>query len=207
MRILIIEDEIVIARFIEQQVQNISPSFEIAIAISVDEVEQLFPDFIPQLVLCDIELNDKLDGIELLRQLKISYSFETVFITSYKSMNMINRAFEIEPLNYIIKPLDENRLYAGVLPAIKKITENIRHSVTGLDQMISQSELNIIKLIAQQKTTREIADILNLSPYTIKNHRHNICRKLKLGDETNALLKWSLKNQHLLPQQSGVFGA
>ncbi len=200
MRILIIEDEIVIARFIEQQVQNISPSFEIAIAISVDEVEQLFSDFIPQLVICDIELNDKLDGIELLRQLKTSYSFESVFITSYKSMNMINRAFEIEPLNYIIKPLDENRLYAGILPAIKKITENIRHSVTGINEMISQSELHILKLIAQQKTTREIADILNLSPYTIKNHRHNICRKLKLGDETNALLKWSLKNQHLLSQ-------
>lgn len=200
MRILIIEDEIVIARFIEQQVQNISPSFEIAIAISVDEVEQLFSDFIPQLVICDIELNDKLDGIELLRQLKTSYSFESVFITSYKSMNMINRAFEIEPLNYIIKPLDENRLYAGILPAIKKITESIRHSVTGINEMISQSELHILKLIAQQKTTREIADILNLSPYTIKNHRHNICRKLKLGDETNALLKWSLKNQHLLSQ-------
>lgn len=115
-------------------------------------------------------------------------------------MNMINRAFEIEPLNYIIKPLDENRLYAGILPAIKKITESIRHSVTGINEMISQSELHILKLIAQQKTTREIADILNLSPYTIKNHRHNICRKLKLGDETNALLKWSLKNQHLLSQ-------
>ncbi|WP_410220958.1 DNA-binding response regulator [Pedobacter sp.] len=198
MRILIIEDEIVIARFIEQQVQNISPSFEISIAISVDEVEHLFPNFMPQLVICDIELNDKLDGIELLRQLKKSHIFETVFITSYKSMNMINRAFEIEPLNYIIKPLDENRLYAGILPAIKKIKENLPQPATDLNETISQSELNILRLIAQQKTTREIANILNLSPYTIKNHRHNICRKLRLNDETNALLKWSLKNQHLL---------
>ncbi|MCJ0741854.1 response regulator transcription factor [Pedobacter montanisoli] len=198
MRILIIEDEIVIARFIEQQVQNISSAFEIAIAISVDEVEHLFPDFIPQLVICDIELNDKLDGIELLRQLKVSHTFETVFITSYKSMNMINRAFEIEPLNYIIKPLDENRLYAGILPAIKKIKENLPQPAADLNETISQSELNILRLIAQQKTTPEIASILNLSPYTIKNHRHNICRKLRLNDETNALLKWSLKNQHLL---------
>ncbi|ADY52967.1 two component transcriptional regulator, LuxR family [Pseudopedobacter saltans DSM 12145] len=198
-RILIIEDEIVIARFIEQQLKIISPC-KVEIALSIEEVEQLLPEFSPQLVLCDIELNDKLDGIELIKSLKASYSFELIFITSYQTINTINRAFELAPANYIIKPLDESRLYAGVLPVIKKISANsdTKNDIAELQKQVSQSELNILKLIAKQKTTKEIADILNLSPSTIKNHRHSICRKLNLGEETNALLTWTLKNHKLL---------
>lgn len=201
MRILIIEDEIIIARFIEQQIQKISSSFEITIAVSVDEVKQVFCNFNPQLVLCDIELHDKLDGIALIKVLKTSYTFETVFITSYQSIKTINRAFEQQPANYIIKPLDEGRLYAGILPVLKKLenktTPGNKNNILELHAKISQNELNILKLIAKQKTTREIATLLNLSPSTIKNHRHNICRKLNLGEETNALLTWSLKNHGL----------
>lgn len=198
-RILIIEDEIVIARFIEQQLKTISPC-EVEIALSIEEVELLLPDFSPQLVLCDIELNDRLDGIELIQSLKISHSFELVFITSYQNINTINRAFELGPSNYIIKPLDESRLYAGVLPVIKKVSahSDARNDIAELQKQVSQSELNILRLIAKQKTTKEIADILNLSPSTIKNHRHSICRKLNLGEETNALLTWTLKNHKLL---------
>ena len=44
----------------------------------------------------------------------------------------------------------------------------------------------------------EIAETLHLSRYTIKNHRHNICRKLELADENNALLKWVVQHGHLL---------
>ena len=200
MRILIIDDEIVIARFIEQQIRQLSPSYEIEIAISVDEVRQTFRYFNPNLVLCDIELQDRLDGIELIRALKASYTFEVVFVTSYQSVTTINRAFELEPSNYIIKPLDESRLYAGILPVIRKLSNKPKpeSNVLQLHSKISQSELNILRLIAKQKTTREIADLLHLSPSTIKNHRHSICRKLNLGEETNALLTWSLKNHQLL---------
>lgn len=201
MRILIIEDEIVIARFIEQQIKNITPC-KIEIALSIDEVEQLLPHFSPQLVLCDIELNDKLDGIELIKVLKISHAFELIFITSFQTINTIDRAFELNPSNYIIKPLDESRLYAGVLPVIKRlaISNSTKNNIDELQKQVSHSELNILRLIAKQKTTKEIADILNLSPSTIKNHRHSICRKLNLGEETNALLTWTLKNYRLLSE-------
>jgi len=202
MRILIIEDEVIIARFIEKQLQN-SYGFETAIALSIDEVELLVPTFQPHLILCDIELNDRMNGIALMHQLKKRHNFELIFITSYQSMQMINRAFELEPANYIIKPLDEGRLYAGILPTIKQMQEKLSLRIEEANPIIkhlSTNEVAILKLIANRKTTKEIASLLHLSPYTVKNYRHKICRKLNLEEENNALLSWSLKNYHLLSE-------
>ena len=64
--------------------------------------------------------------------------------------------------------------------------------------VLSETELRILRLIREKKTTLEIADVLHLSRYTIKNHRHAICRKLELRDENNALLKWVAQNGQLL---------
>ncbi len=54
---------------------------------------------------------------------------------------------------------------------------------------LTKSELNILKLIAQGKTTAQIADILFVSAKTIENHRYNICRKLDISGN-NALVKF-----------------
>jgi DNA-binding CsgD family transcriptional regulator len=53
-------------------------------------------------------------------------------------------------------------------------------------------------LIALQKTSNEIADMLFISPKTVSNHRTNISKKLDLSGEQNSLLKWALENRDLL---------
>ena len=50
----------------------------------------------------------------------------------------------------------------------------------------------ILGLIAQQKKSREIADLLYLSEKTIRNHRYNIKKKLDLPNENNSLLRWAV---------------
>ena len=195
MRILIIEDEIIIARFIERQVKE-SFQAETNLALGVQEAEDLVKSFLPHLILCDIELNDHMDGIELMDRLKKIHSFELIFITSFQSKTMIDRASNLKPANYIIKPLDESRLYAGILPIIKKLSNRpINEEHPCLEAILSPAERLILQLIAQKKTTKEIAESLHLSPYTIKNHRHGICRKLNLTEGNNALLMWALKNR------------
>lgn len=195
MRILIIEDEIIIARFIERQVKD-SFQAETLIALGIQEAEEHLTSFLPHLVLCDIELNDQIDGIDLMHRLKKLHVFELVFITSFQSKNIIDRAYDLKPANYIIKPLDESRLYAGILPSIKKLeNQPTAEEQPCLEAVLSSTELQVLQLIAQKKTTKEIAELLYLSPFTIKNHRHGICRKLNLTEENNALLMWALKNQ------------
>lgn len=195
MRILIIEDEIIIARFIENQLKD-SFSVDTSIALNLQEAEKQLKTFLPHLVLCDIELNEQLDGIDLMHKLTSNHNFELVFITSYQSKSMIDRASELKPANYIIKPLDECRLYAGILPVIKEVKNRLCvERKLNLGTLLSPIEMQVLQLVAQKKTTKEIANLLFLSPLTIKNHRHGICRKLCLKVGNNALLMWALKNQ------------
>ncbi len=195
MRILIIEDEIIIARFIENQVKE-SFQAETLIALSIQEAEEQIITFLPHLILCDIELNDQMDGIELMQSLKKVHAFELIFITSFQSKTIIDRAYNLNPSNYIIKPLDEAMLYAGILPIIKKLADRpIDEEQPCLEALLTPTEIQVLQLIAQKKTTKEIAEILYLSPFTIKNHRHGICRKLNLTEGNNALLMWALKNR------------
>jgi Response regulator containing a CheY-like receiver domain and an HTH DNA-binding domain len=203
LKILIIEDEMIIARFIELLLQSMYPGFQLNIALSVDEVAAYMENNTPDLVLCDIQLNDRLDGIQLMDHYRSKKNFSLIFITSYQSKSSIDRAALLNPDNYIIKPLDENRLYAGTHMIIQRLLQQREnnHVLENLNKLTA-SELNILRLIAQQYTTKYIAETLFLSPYTVKNTRHRICRKLGLQEENNALLAWAIQHQNLLKLNS-----
>ncbi|WP_312185356.1 DNA-binding response regulator [Sphingobacterium sp.] len=202
LKVLIVEDEMIIARFIEYQLLSLYSGLELHIALSVDDVEHYMENNSPDLVLCDIQLNDRLDGIELMEQYAGKKFFSLVFITSYQSKNSIDRAAALNPENYIIKPLGENRLYAGTHMIIQRLQQQ-RDKNRAIEKLktLTPSELHILKLIALRHTTKYIAETLFLSPYTIKNTRHRICRKLDLNEENNALLSWAIEHQHLLKIQ------
>jgi len=198
-RILIIEDEIIIARFIEQQLQA-NFACETRIAVSGAEAQTAMPEMLPHLLLCDIQLEEELSGIDLITTLRRRYAFEVIFITSYQTRSIIEKAAATHPANYIIKPIDETQLFAGVQLIMSRLTnqDQTGKPLLQTDSLFTETELRILRLIREQKTTLEIAETLHLSRYTIKNHRHNICRKLELADENNALLKWVVQNGHLL---------
>lgn len=198
MRILIIEDEIIIARFIEQQLKN-NFSCTVQIALNYNEVISIMPQLMPQLLLCDINLEEKLDGIALIKELEKTYAFEVVFITSYQSKIMIGQASVVKPLHYLIKPVDEAAIYAALrlaMPVIEGNNKLGKLKPTHLHEFdLNYTERYILGLILESKTTVEIAETLNLSHFTVKNYRHKLCRKLDLKDENNALLKWALLNE------------
>lgn len=198
-RVLIVEDEIIIARFIEQQLLS-SFTCTTRIAVSVQEAKTAMQEWLPHLLLCDINLQEPQSGIELIAELRRDFSFEVIYITSYQHRSIIEQASTTNPANYIIKPVDEAQLFAGVQLVMNRITqhasagERIANPVSALNA----TEISILQLIRDRKTTKEIAQTLFLSPYTIKNHRHNICRKLQLEEENNALLKWVMQHTSLL---------
>jgi len=70
------------------------------------------------------------------------------------------------------------------------LAETIQLGIRGLTRM----EKIILGLIAQQKKSKEIADLLYLSEKTIRNHRYNIKKKLDLPNENNSLLRWAVSS-------------
>jgi len=197
-RILIIEDEIIIARFIEQHLRT-NFGCETRVAVSRSEAESAMAEMLPHLLLCDIQLEAELSGIDLVTQLRRRYAFEVIYITSYETHSIIEKAAATHPANYLIKPLDESQLFAGVHLVISRLDtpDQVGKPLLQANALFTETELRILRLIREKKTTVDIADTLHLSRYTIKNHRHNICRKLELADENNALLKWVVQNGHV----------
>jgi DNA-binding NarL/FixJ family response regulator len=65
---------------------------------------------------------------------------------------------------------------------------------------LTQMEKKVVSLISQGLSTLEIANRLCLSKSTVKAHRHNVCRKLELPKNQNALLNWALINSHLIKE-------
>ena len=187
-RILIIEDEIIIARFIERQLQT-NFECETSVAVSTAEAQAAMENFIPHLLLCDIQLEADLSGIDLVTELRRRYAFEVIYITSYQHRSVIEKAAATHPAGYIIKPIDETQLFAGVQLAITRARNENRTGKAFLrnDTHFTNSELQILRLIREKKTTLEIAETMHLSRYTIQ-----------LRDENNALLKWVAENGHLL---------
>lgn len=196
-RVLIIEDEIIIARFIELQLRK-AFQCNTRIAITVNEAREAMEEMQPHLVLCDINLCDNISGIELATEFKNNYVFELIYITSYQNRSIIEQASATNPANYIIKPVDEAQLFAGVQLVMTKMEQTKAGEKLSFAEQFNNTELMILQLIRDQKTTKEIAQELHLSPYTIKNHRHNICRKLDLEEGNNALLKWVMQHQQQL---------
>jgi DNA-binding CsgD family transcriptional regulator len=69
---------------------------------------------------------------------------------------------------------------------------NKKYSNEDLLKGLSLTEYKIIDLIAKQKKSKEIGELLFISDKTVRNHRYNIIKKLNIPNDNNSLLKWAL---------------
>jgi DNA-binding NarL/FixJ family response regulator len=198
-RILIVEDEILIARAIEQ-LTNWHFVCETHIALSVNEARIKANRILPHLILCDVNLKDSVSGIDFIRTLQDVLNFETIFITANASKVIIEEALLSTPSNFIIKPFNDTQLVAALKIAQNKLAAMPQAGTLKMQikDVLTKAECRVLQLISDNKTTAEIADTLFISPNTVKNHRHNISRKLDLSTDNNALIKWAIENKPLL---------
>lgn len=105
------------------------------------------------------------------------------------------KEFAIEEIDSCIKQVLSGTPYFG-----KSIEQYLDTSTvdTSILNSLTKTEIRILKLISQHKTSIEIADILGNSARTIEKHRSNIMVKLNLDKTYNALLIWVNNNKHIL---------
>lgn len=190
-RILVLEDEILQAVDLSELLT--SEGYHTKIADSYIKGVELIKSFNPHLVICDINLKESLTGVDFAKYLNNEFpSIQFIFITAITKSNIIEEARQTDPLNYIVKPWKQEQIIVSVLMAFNYILSKQKNYK--LIEKLTLTEYKILKLITQQKSTREIASELFVSESTIKNHRHNIIQKLNIGNEKNSLLKWA--SQH-----------
>ncbi len=117
--ILIVEDEIIIARDLEARLTGLG--YRVAgIASSGKEALTLVEQAQPDLILMDVVLKGEMDGIDTAARVRRRYHLPVIYLTAYTDPKTLARARITEPFGYIVKPFSERELHANIEMALYK---------------------------------------------------------------------------------------
>ena len=164
----------------------------------------------PDIAVVDIDM-PQMNGLETVRAFqKNELCVNVIFLTMYREEDMFNAAMDLGVKAYIVK----DNAADEILTALEKVAINepfISQSMSNMGQRrndrvkelllskpqiedLTVAERRILKLIAEDHTSKEIAGKLQISTKTIENHRQNICHKLKLHG-SHSLLKFAFDHK------------
>jgi DNA-binding NarL/FixJ family response regulator len=156
----------------------------------------------PQIAILDLEMPN-LTGLEVCEKV-LSEKNDTKFIllTMHRDQTYFDKAMKIGIHGFVLKDYAVEEILKcinEIMKGKKYVSENIesflQKSTSKTDSNIenlTSTEKIILKLITQEKSSQEIADLLFISVNTVDNHRSNMVKKLGL-EGRNSLLKFALK--------------
>jgi DNA-binding NarL/FixJ family response regulator len=164
----------------------------------------------PSVLLLDVNMPG-MDGFELARKIRDSnIPVQIVFLTMYKDEEMFNQAMDLGARGYVLKGsaltdiVDCLRAVSSghhyISPALSSFLLDRRDRAASFAKSkptirdLTPTELRILRLIADSKTSKEIAAEMFISHRTVENHRANICSKLDLHG-SNALVKFAIEHK------------
>lgn len=118
-RIFIVEDETLIAMELKDRLERMGHTV-CGTAIRGEDAIGLITGIWPDLVLMDIKLAGKLDGIETAKRLRELVSVPVVYLTAYSDPAVLERAAGTGPFGYLVKPVGERELVATIEMALHK---------------------------------------------------------------------------------------
>ena len=158
----------------------------------------------PDIAILDINMPG-LDGLDVAKKVfNEKLRTKIILLTMHKEIAIYKKALQFGIFGYILKEHAQEELETCLKEVqlgksyvskflIDDLIDSGASSHSDLDKL-TVSERKILEFIAQQKTSRQIADLLFLSEKTVEGHRGKIIEKLGLPKEKNALLKWALLN-------------
>jgi response regulator RpfG family c-di-GMP phosphodiesterase len=118
-KIMVVEDEWVVAdqlcRNLKELGYTVCPT-----ASTGDEVIRMVEADRPDLILMDIVLKGKMDGIEAAGRINAQFGIPVIYLTAYTNQEYIERAKQTNPFGYLVKPLSQKELHANIEMALHK---------------------------------------------------------------------------------------
>jgi len=124
-KILIVEDEILVATDIEESLESLGYEVQNSVATGLDaiaEVEKSLPD----LILMDINLKGDMTGIEAAKVISQNHNVPIIYLTANADMSTINQAKVALPYGYIIKPFTDKDLQTNIEIALYKFENDMK---------------------------------------------------------------------------------
>jgi len=157
-RILIVEDEIVIAMDIQQILEKMG-YVVVDMALTGEKAIEIIETTYPDLVLMDIKLEGSMDGIETAQKINKRFDIPVIYLTAYSDDQTIERAKITEPFGYILKPLQKNELHSAIDIALykHKTEKQLRQSEQWLSTILQSISDGVI-------TTDKNGDVTFINP-------------------------------------------
>jgi RNA polymerase sigma factor (sigma-70 family) len=197
LRILIVEDEPAIAEHIAAYLDN--EDFEVSgIAYDSEDALQQLQTNTPDAIILDINLESEKDGIAIAQIINDTYQIPFLFLTAHSDKHTLNRAKEVNPSGYIVKPFNEKTLLASVEIAIanhtsqvnKQLPKLLSHKINStLLDPFSEREFEVLQLVYEGITNKQIASQLFISENTVKTHLKSIYIKLDANTRYGLMAK------------------
>ncbi len=169
---------------------------------AVELVQRLSPD----IVLLDVRM-PHMDGLQALRRIKaIAPQVSVIMVTLYDDPNYLLEAVSAGAAGYILKDATRQELIRAVrliaeggaiiaptmMPDLLRQMERLMATqgspllTDALQDTLTEREIEVLRLIAEGCTNQQIAEMLIISPTTVKTHVQNILQKLNVSDRTQA---------------------
>ncbi|MCM2391578.1 response regulator [Streptomyces albipurpureus] len=204
-RVLLVDDHQVVRRglrtFLEVQddIEVVGEAGDGAEGVA--RAQELMPD----VILMDVKMPGT-DGIEALRKLReLANPAKVLIVTSFTEQRTVVPALRAGASGYVYKDVDPEALAGAIRSvhaghvllqpevAVALLSQDEPGTGSGRSTSLTEREREVLCLIADGRSNREIARALVLSEKTVKTHVSNILMKLDLADRTQAAL-WAVRN-------------
>ena len=179
---------------------------------SGEDVFEFIANTKPDFAILDVRMPE-CSGLEIVEKISdAGLPTKAILLTMYKNLNYFYKAVSLGVKGYILKDTATQELlsalekisYGGVFISEglqkqlknRKIDSHKQEIVLLSINSLTASERNILRLLAEWKSTKEIAEELFISERTVSNHRNHICEKLNLKG-ANRLVRFAIENKEL----------
>ena len=192
LRILVADDHFIVRMGLIALV-NTEPDLEV-VAEAVDGAQalELFRKHTPDLALLDMRMPVK-NGVQTTREIRIQFPNARVLIlTAFDGDEEIYNALQAGAQGYVLKASTGEKL----IPAVRAVAAGQRWvpkevadrlTARKLFEDLTPRELQVLQQLARGRANKEIADVLKITEYTVKDHLKNILAKLRVADRTEAV--------------------
>lgn len=211
--IILADDHPIVRKGLREVIEEDKRLRVVAEANNGQEAVEAIEKFCPQVTILDVDM-PVMNGFDTARRIKAGkLKTEIVFLTMHRDEDLFNEAIDLGAKGFVlkdsalmdiiecVKAVAASEHYAS--SALTKFLLNRSRRAAGLTEQqptindLTATERRVLKLIAENLTSKEIGEELFISPRTVDKHRQNICQKLDLQG-SHSLFKFAVQHKSQL---------
>ena len=204
-RLILVDDHKIVLDGIKSLLDDIEGFDCVATAENGQKAIELLKVFDVDVVLMDIDMPVK-NGIEATRIVKKDFpKVKVISLTQHSERGMVKQLLECGSDGYLLKNIAQDDLAAAIRKvhsgeqafseevSVSLAGKAVEKNANGIDVELTEREIEILMLIAEGLSSKQVGEKLFISPRTVDTHRTNLMNKLDIHNIAG-LIRFALKN-------------